>query len=193
MPGLTSTEAMSSKQPLLDALRGIKRTSNSRANPGAFYYCPYGLKDILHQSVVREILKTVPQIREDDRSPFASLICDKASKIFCILCLNNHEKYITEFLTKRIEDSAIPLSSNDLEFMGSENEEAKEDFLRKQWWFKAVCLRRGDIHRELLPNEILPFQIDKYVARGAFGEVYQVKIDPQCSNLLDTTPDVSKA
>lgn len=184
---------MSSKQSLLNTLKDIRRISYSGTDPGSPYYCPCGLKDILHLSVVQEILKTVPHIREDERILFASLICDKASKIFCILCLNNHEKYITEFLFRRIDDSAIPLSPNDLEFMSCENEEAQEDFLRKQWRFNPICLHRGDIHRELLPKEILPFQTDKYVARGAFGEVYQVKIDPQCHNLLDTTPDVRKA
>lgn len=183
---------MSSRQSLLNALKGIKRISYSKTDSSP-YYCPCGLKDILRQSVVQEILKTVPQIREDERSLFASLICDKASKIFCILCLDNQEKHITDFLFRRIEDSAIPLSRYDLKFMGSENEEAQEEFLRKQWWFKAVCLHRGDIHRELLPKEILPFQTDDYVARGTFGEIYQVKIDPQCHNLLDTTPGVSKA
>jgi hypothetical protein len=104
-----------------------------------------------------------------------------ARKIFAILLLNSHERYITKFiagdqLQSSQLDYKLPFDLGQLQNLMSGGHAAL--FYDKQWEFTAPVFTPSVLRRSLQHDTILPFTKEQKVGSGGFGDVYLLDIDP---------------
>jgi hypothetical protein len=172
------------QSPFRDALYDARRHSY---NGKDHYYPPATLSELVTKDAIRATIANHPAVREDERELFVHLIAEHIPKIYCILIYIHQEEHLPGFLYRRQYDSKLPFSRGDLVFLPVT---AAADFVERQWQFIPVCLKRGEIHRELRKEEILPFEENEPVGEGSYGEVFKVKLSPGCHNFWDGADSV---
>ncbi|KAF2812458.1 kinase-like protein [Mytilinidion resinicola] len=125
---------------------------------------------------------------ERDVARFASLIHETNLKTFAILLLNRDDAHIVEFLFRRETDSKIPYSDDGLYFLPPL---VAREFLERQWEFHPVIFEKGDIHRKVREEEILPILEEEKAGEGGFGTVWRVKLHPRCQRLVPSGPETA--
>lgn len=171
---------------MADLREGLSRlqVESRGARARKSFYPPSHVKSFLTIDRIRaHIASSIPSLSGGplDVSRFSSLIHDSSLLIYAILLLNGHEKHVSEFLYRRETDSRLPYTVEGLYFLP---EMVAREFVNRQWEVWPVCLKNGEIHREIGPHEVLPFLEDVEVAEGGFGKVYRVQLEPTCQNLV---------
>jgi hypothetical protein len=164
-------------------------TLQQRASSGQrklLFYPAHRIEELLTTPVIRESISSIPRLREDQLNLFASLIREKHLKTLAALLSIGHHDKILEFLFRRLNDDRIPYAEGSLDFLSMVE---AQQFIHHQWKFIPVVLTKGDIHRQLHGDEILPFLEETHVAKGGFGTVYKVKLHPASESLVPIDPE----
>ncbi len=147
----------------------------------SFFYPPSAVKRLLTSEAIRASISSIPSLREDQLDLFASLIQEKNPITFAVLLINGYHHQILEFLFRRLTDERIPYIEENLQFLPKVD---ARQFIQRQWEFIPVIIAKGEIHRKIQNDEILPFLDDACSGKGGFGTVYKVKLHPHCQNLV---------
>lgn len=169
----------------MDALRtdldSIRRESLSRASRG-WFFPRTPLMHILTRPRVLEAISSSSRVRIDERNLIVSLIVEKLPIIFSILLYDKHEENFLDFLYRQEYDSRLPLTEDDLDFLGPF---VAKRFYERQWEFISPFLIKHRLHWKLRDRDILPFLHDEYIDEGCFGQVFKVTLCPGHQSLLD--------
>lgn len=162
----------------------ILRRDSQGAREHKSFYPPSHVKDFLSIDRIRaHIATSIPSLSHGphDVRRFSSLIHDSSLLIYAILLLSGHEKHVSEFLYRRETDSRLPYTVEGLYFLPKG---VALEFVNRQWEMSPICLKMGEIHREIGPREVLPFLEDVECDEGGFGKVYKVQLEPTCQNFV---------
>ena len=162
-------------------LNDIRRESLSRASRG-WFFPSVPLLNILTRPRVFEAVSTSPRIRVDERNLIVALVMEKLPIVFSILLYNGHEESFLDFLYRQEYDSRLPLTEDDLGFLGPS---VAQRFYERQWEFISPLLIKHKLHWKLKDREILPFLYDEYIEEGCFGQVFRVTLCPGHQSLVD--------
>lgn len=167
---------------LREGLLGLQRESRCSRDRKTFY-SPYDVKIFLTLDRVREQITLAPSLCSDPRDidRFSSLIWETSLTIYAVLLLNGHESYILYFLHRRETDLRLPYTVDGLYFLPPV---VAREFVKRQWELCPVILKKGEIHRELGPYEVLPFLDDEEKCEGGFGTVFKVSLETTCQSLI---------
>jgi hypothetical protein len=178
---------MSSLQEDLSSLRQDSRCKGRKF----FFYPPHAVGKLLTSEAIRTSISSIPSLREGQLDLFTSLIQENNPRTFAILLINGDQVQILEFLYRRLTDDRIPYAEESLYFLPKAK---ARQFVQRQWEFIPVILAKGEIHRKIQDDEILPFLDDECSGKGGFGTVYKVKLCPPCQSLvLEEVENVSLA
>lgn len=147
------------------------------------FYPPHNVRALLTLDRVRDCLSQIPSLSGDPRDihRFSSLVWETSLTIFATLVLNGHERHIVEFLYRRETDSRLPYTPEGLYFVPRV---VAHEFVNRQWALCPVILKKGEVHRELEPREVLPFLDDQGAGEGGFGTVFKVQLESTCQSLV---------
>ncbi|KAH8745429.1 kinase-like domain-containing protein [Hyaloscypha sp. PMI_1271] len=143
----------------------------------------------LTSDLVQKAIEAVPDIPFYLQTYTVDWIMTKGRRIFAILVLlDNRERWISDFIKHdrfgdAPMDERLPFS---LEFLQSNIPDIANEFYNQQWEFVSPVLSRNIMHRVLPAGVRLPFIYNQFIARGAFGDVYEIELHPdhQTSQLL---------
>jgi hypothetical protein len=148
------------------------------------FYSPSHVKELLTLDRIRaHVATSIPSLSSSphDLHLYSSLIHRSSTLIYAVLLLTGHEKYILEFLYRREADSRLFYTLDGLYFLP---DVVARDFFNRQCELRPVCLKKGEIHRELGPHDVLPFLDDVEIGEGGFAKVYKVRLEPTCQELV---------
>lgn len=134
---------------------------------------------LLQRTRIREALVDKNECYE--LGELVDIIFNGARKIFAILVLNCHERYITKFiegdqLQSSQLDHRLPFHLEQLQTLMSRGH--ANLFYEKQWEFTAPIFAPFVLRRSLEYETILPFIREEKLGSGGFGDVYLLDIDP---------------
>ncbi|KAG8534333.1 uncharacterized protein KY384_001177 [Bacidia gigantensis] len=165
---------------------GTKQPKQKMQSPR--YMLKSTLQDYLQRDGRVEILLQELFRHDDphDNPPDADIIRKHYLRPFVIL-LRLHQGSMIKLFTKyeNLQDHKLPILSKPPNFPISAEIDLWEAFKKNQWLFCPVRLQYG-MSRDVLPEEILPFQFEELLGRGGESSVYKVKIHPECHSLLPT-------
>ena len=167
---------------LREGLLGLHRESRCARGRKTFY-SPHDVRLFLTLDRIREQIALAPSLGNDPRDihRFSSLIWETSLTIYAVLLLNGHEAYILDFLYRRETDLRLTYTVDGLYFLPPV---VAQEFVNRQWELCPVILKKGEIHRELGPREILPFLDDEEISEGGFGTVFKVHLETTCQRLI---------
>ncbi|KAI1324287.1 kinase-like domain-containing protein [Xylariaceae sp. FL0255] len=146
------------------------------------WYMPYARLDgMLEENTLREVIIACG-IQPYKWEGVLNEVIRGGKRIFGILVMLGKEPEIVRFIENDYMqgqplDAKLPLSKSELtSILG---EEAGELFYRKQWAMSVPRFRGDSSHRIFDKATILPFTRDRKIGSGAFGTVYEVKLDPE--------------
>ncbi|KAF2474368.1 kinase-like protein [Lindgomyces ingoldianus] len=133
------------------------------------------LREALSEDVVRKALLDVGA-KPYHLDEIVKHVLTSGIKIFAVLVLTNQAAMTSKFIEEgEFQDHRLPFNLNTLDKQLSLP--AAKDFYERQWEFTAPTFYRGTIHRLLNDRSVLPFTKDKRIGNGAFGTVYEIKLD----------------
>jgi hypothetical protein len=144
-----------------------------------FFIPQEALLQLMQRDNIREALNTtIENYRLDE---VVESIFRGARKIFAILLLNGHTRYIVKFIASdQLQssqlDSKLPFDLEQLQSLIGAGHGSL--FYDKQWEFTAPIFTPFVLRRSLHYDTILPFLGERRVGSGGFGDVYLLEIDP---------------
>ncbi|KAJ2902156.1 kinase-like protein [Zalerion maritima] len=161
----------------------------SAVPPYKYFYPRRDIERLLTRQTIKTSLAETQNLTDNelDLHQYAKAIRNTSLAIFATLVLSGHQKYILGFLSRCLEDKALPFSEESLHFLP---ELPRRNFVYDQWGFCPIVLQRGDIHRQFHNESILPFIQEEQCGRGGFGKVYKVKVDGSCQCLSSGEEDL---
>jgi hypothetical protein len=151
----------------------------------------FALKSVVTHDKTIDVLRGIKQIPDFQRDFIATLILDNLPKIFSILVRLGQTEYILNFLYRKEHDIRLPLSTKSLEEIATGLDYSQ--FVECQEEYIAPILSRGDLHIDIPPSSVLPFQKDDYINAGGLGQIFEVVLDSQHQDIVPTTgPTVSE-
>lgn len=167
---------------LREKLLELQRESRCSRERKSFY-SPHDVRAFLTLDRIRECIALIPSLHGDPRDGhrFSSLIWETSLTIFAVLLLNGHEHHIVDFLYRRETDSRLTYTLDGLYFLPPV---VAREFVNRQWELRPVILKKGEIHHDLDPREVLPFLDDQEVGQGGFGTVFKVRLENTCQSLV---------
>ncbi|KAI0966951.1 kinase-like domain-containing protein [Xylaria arbuscula] len=146
------------------------------------WYMPYSRLDgILDENTLREIITTCG-IQPYKWEEVLGEVARGGKKIFGILVMLRKEQEIVRFIENDYMqgqplDAKLPFGKPELiAILGEENGEL---FYRKQWTMSVPRFRGDSSHRIFDKATIFPFTQERKIGAGAFGTIYEVKLDPE--------------
>lgn len=182
-----SQSGFSTMEHLRKELKSIRRSSKSCSTNGRRYIPYFAFKTIITHENILDVVRDIREIPAYRRDFITAVILEKTPKIFSILVLLRLPKLIVNFLYRREHDSRLPLAPEALKGIASDLNLTR--FAKYQEEFLAPIFSRGDLHYELSPGSVLPFQEDKYLNAGGFGKVFAVVLDHQHHEIGHATDD----
>ena len=171
----------SSMEHLRQELKAIRRTSNSRSTKGRQYIPYFAFKMIITHKNIMDVVWNIHEIPAYQRDFITARILDKTPKIFSILVQVRQPELIVNFLYRKEHDSRLPLAPEALREIVPALDDTKfyTKFAKYQEEYLAPIFSRGDLHHEISPGSVLPFEEDEYLNAGGFGKVFAVVLDHQ--------------
>lgn len=141
---------------------------------------------VITEDAIREALVDWPSYQREETVEKVK----RGKKIFCILILLGHAAQLAKFIeADQLEDTKLPFKSEILIQEIHLSEEEARDFDERQWELVAPTFRRSTLNRRLGEGAILPFTQHKWIGKGAFGDVYEVTLDPSHQELGEIFPE----
>lgn len=159
----------------LNALK-LRLKNLRRENSDHRWFIPLlALREVLLEDIIRKALQDTG-IKSYYLDEMANHILPDGVKIFAILVLTDQAALTSKFIEEgEFHDQRLPFSLN---ILGKQlSLPSAKDFYEKQWELTAPTFYRGTIHKSLNDRSILPFTKDKRIGNGAFGTVYEIKLD----------------
>ncbi|KAI1742958.1 kinase-like protein [Xylaria scruposa] len=161
----------------MDKLKSaIKRLR--RQNVAGYYYIPYrSLGAVMTTEAICDAFvdSTIPPYYQEET---LNRVCKQGMKIFATLLLLGCPNHLSLFIeADQLDDAKLPLKTETLFGEIHLPKEVATDFAEKQWELIVPTFRCGTLNRRFGANIVLPFTQDKRIGKGAFGAVYEVKID----------------
>ncbi|KAI9739969.1 MAG: hypothetical protein M1818_005025 [Claussenomyces sp. TS43310] len=172
-------------EELRDSINDLRRP-----NFESRHYIPErALYRILTETSIRDVLKDCEAVQPYEIHDLVKVILSGARKIFSILVLNNHVKYVKKFveidqLQALPLDHRLPLGLEKLKMLLSESH--ARIFHEKQWEFTSPTFSESVLRRQLDDEIILPFVSETSIGKGGFGVVHEIELDVE-QNLYPQT------
>ena len=115
----------------------------------------------------------------------AQIVISEGRIIFALLLNLSLERELGRFIEDDCLDQALPLSKSRLEDVIPQ---AAGEFAKRQWSYRAYQFRKGQYHRKIKDEEILPYIEQERIGGGGFSTVYKVLIHPGYQNVVPDAP-----
>jgi len=163
----------------------LQQLATPITNPELKTFVPDGDLAKLFHTEALELALGLPafKIPHHKVASMARLVIDEAQKILAICLELNVEHDLVKFIENDITDSALPL---DISRLSSLIPEAAARFEELQWKYMACRFRKGQYHRILPRNRVLPYVGQMHIGGGGFSKVYKVSIHPAHQDMVET-------
>lgn len=148
-------------------------------------FVPEGDLAKLFHTEALEVALSVPafKIPHHKVASTARLVLHEAQKILAICLELNLEHDLVKFIESDITDSALPL---DISKLSSLVPEAAARFEELQWKYLAYRFRKGQYHKTLPRDRVLPYLGQNSIGGGGYSKVYKVSVHSAHQDMIET-------
>ncbi len=173
--------------PLAEMKVRLQRARVSAAGQPLREFVPDGcLQQILTAEAVLSVLADssfhIPSHKVENT---AQIVASEGRIVFALLLDLSLERELGRFIEYDCLDHALPLHKSQLEDIIPQ---AAGNFAKCQWDYRAYRFRKGQYHRKVRDEEILPYMEQKRIGGGGFSSIYRVLIHPDHQNIIPDSP-----
>src|SRR5579862_3743247 len=174
----------------LDSLRArLHRLRVDAAGQAPRKFVPDGeLEKVLVKEEVRAALNNDKfGIPTHKRENISVTVAQEGLKVFAALVVLGLESKLEAFIENDKLDSRLPFTEAEL---SSIIPGFAPQFEQLQWEYLAYKFRKAHFHRNIPPQQILPYVREEWVGGGGFSSVYKIVVHPAHQDWF--TPDRSE-